>query len=128
MTKHRSSSKHASPARYPRTARINELLREIIATEMERRSDEDTRLELVTITAIETDPGLEHAKVYFSALSASSTNEEIVAALNEHRVEWQSLIGRNVKMKRTPQLIFIADTSLVEGQKIESILREINQE
>ncbi len=125
MTKPRSSNRHAAPARYPRTARINELLREIIATELEKHYDEDTRLELVTITDVETDTGLEHAKVYFSALSSSATEKEIIAALNERRVEFQFLIGRSVKMKRTPLLAFIPDRSLVEGQKIESILRNI---
>ena len=81
MTKHRSTNKYASTARYPRTARINEVLREVIATELEKHSDEDDRLELVTVTGVEIDTDLRRAKVYFSALDTTATVEEVQAAL-----------------------------------------------
>ena len=45
--------------RYPRTARLNELVREIVAEEIERIDDE--RLGFFTVTAVEVEPGLEHA-------------------------------------------------------------------
>ena len=52
-----------SAHRYPRTARLNESLREVIAEELTRIDDE--RLDLVTITSIDVDPEMNRAIVYF---------------------------------------------------------------
>jgi ribosome-binding factor A len=54
--------------RYPRTARINEVLREVIAEELERLADEDPRLDLLTVTHVEAEPDLRHATVLLASL------------------------------------------------------------
>ena len=51
---------------YPRTYRVNELVREITAEELERIDDE--RLELVAITSVDVDRDLRHAVVWFDTL------------------------------------------------------------
>jgi ribosome-binding factor A len=80
---------------------------------------DDDRLEMVTITGIDTDPDLRHAHVYFSALNGQEQAGEVLA---EHRVRLQAAIGRQMHMKRTPQLDFRVDPSIIEGFKIESII------
>ena len=45
-----------SPRKYPRTLRVNEVVREMIADELERLAD--PRLELVTITGVDVSPDL----------------------------------------------------------------------
>ena len=47
------------PRRYPRSARVNEVVRETIADEVERLSD--PRLGLVTITGVDVSPDLRQA-------------------------------------------------------------------
>jgi ribosome-binding factor A len=49
-------------------ARVNEVVRETIADELERLSD--PRLGLVTVTGVEVSPDLRHATVYYSALDS----------------------------------------------------------
>ncbi len=56
--------------RYPRSARVNEILREVLADALERLADTDERLGLLTITAVDCDPDLRHALVLFSSLDA----------------------------------------------------------
>ena len=58
-------SRGKSPKRYPRTARVNEVLREVVAEELERIDDE--RLGITTVTAVEVDPDLRHAVVWLSS-------------------------------------------------------------
>ncbi|MGH9271714.1 MAG: hypothetical protein ACRDZ2_10625, partial [Ilumatobacteraceae bacterium] len=53
--------------RYPRSARISETLREVIAEELVRIDDE--RLEFVTITTVDVDNELNRAFVYFDSLA-----------------------------------------------------------
>ena len=53
----------------PRTLRVNQVLREVVADELERLADADDRLRLVTVTSVETAPDLRQATVYLSSLS-----------------------------------------------------------
>jgi ribosome-binding factor A len=94
-------------------------LREVVAEELERLCDVDERLRLVTVTAIETDPDLRHARVYLASLPY-----EVAECLEEHRWRIQSAIGRQVRMKRTPALEFAADPGVAAGERIESVLRQ----
>ena len=104
--------------RYPRTARVNELVREVVAEELERIGDE--RLELVTVTGVDVEPDLRRAMVWFTSLTESV--DEILA---EHRIRLQAAIGRQVRMKRTPELAFRPDPAIVTGRRVEDILRKL---
>ncbi len=106
--------------RYPRTARVNELLREVLADELERIDDD--RLALTTVTGVTADPDLRHATVLLASLP-----EEAAQALAEHRVRLQAAIARQVRLKRTPQLSFEADPAVAKGQQIEDLLRELDR-
>src|SRR3974390_3346987 len=95
------SSGPGATQRYPRSARVNEVLREVLADTLERLEDTDERLGLLTITAVECEPDLRHALVLFSSMSEAEA-EALVAA----RVRLQAAISSQVRLKRTPQLRF----------------------
>lgn len=116
----RQSGRQVSSARYPRVARVNELLREVIAEELEQLTDDDERLGLLTVTAVTVDADLRHGTVLLSSLS-----DEVKAALEEHRVRIQGAIGRQVRMRRTPLLTFAADPAIQVGQRVEEIIKSI---
>lgn len=110
-----------SAHRYPRTARLNESLREVIAEELTRIDDE--RLDLVTITSIDVDPEMNRAIVYFDSLRGEAGDAEILAALGDHRVRIQSSVGRQVRAKKTPILQFRVDETIRAAERIEQVLR-----
>ena len=118
MARGRNSGGH----RYPRSARVGETLREIIAEELVRIDDE--RLELVTITGIDVDNELNRAHVFYDSLAGEDGDEEIMTALGEHRARLQSSIGRQIRAKKTPILDFQPDNALRSAQRIDEILRE----
>ena len=104
--------------RYPRVARVNELIREVVADELERIDDE--RFELVTVTGVDVEADLRRAVVWFTSLT-----EGVEVALAEHRVRLQASIGRQVRMKRTPELTFRRDPAIATGRRVEDILRDL---
>jgi ribosome-binding factor A len=108
---------------YARTSRVNESLREIIAEELERIGDD--RLHMVTVTGITVDSDFGRATVWFSALAREGDEAMIAEAFAENRVALQGAIGRQVRLKRTPLLSFAADPAILNGQKIESIIRDL---
>ena len=106
---------------YARTERVSELVREIVAEELQTIDDE--RLELVTITSVDVDNELSKGMVYFDAFDlAGRTDEEVAEALRSHRVRLQGAIGRQARMRRTPELVFRPDPAVRAGARVDEIL------
>lgn len=105
----------------PRAARMSELLREIVATELARIDDD--RLELITVTSIDVDAELNRAIVYFDSLRGAEADAEVVEALGQHRVRLQAVIGRQIHARKTPVLQFRPDEVIRSAERIEEILR-----
>ncbi len=122
MSPHKRSA-WPSHRHYPRMARVNEVLREVLAEEIELVAGSDSRLELVTVTAVNCEPDLRHATVLLASLP-----EPARAALAEARTRLQAAVAHQVRLKRTPLLTFEADPAVAHGQRVEEILRSIHAE
>ena len=112
----------SSPRQYQRSARLGELLREVIAEDLERIGDE--RLELVAITSIDVDQELNRAIVLYDSLRGPDSDAEVLEAFGQHRVRLQSSIARQIHARKTPVLEFRPDDVLRSAQRIEEILRD----
>jgi ribosome-binding factor A len=113
-------------SRYPRTARVGELLREIVAEELTRL--DDSRLDMLAITKVTVDRELEKAVVYFDTLAGPEDDAEVVAALDEHRVRIQGAVGRQARLRRTPHLVFRPDEVTRGAERIDGILAQLGQD
>ena len=107
---------------YQRSARLNELLREIIAEELERVDDD--RLDWVSVVSVEVDNELTKARVYLSLLEQNE--DEIIKVLSEYRGRFRKVIGRSARIRRVPDLAFMIDPSIRTGNRIEEILTELD--
>lgn len=126
--------------RFPRSARVNEVVREVLAEELETLSD--PRLNLVTITGVEVSPDLKHARVFYSALdegkleatedAESEVTQEkthtTAKALASARRHLQAALGRQVRLKYVPRLVFEEDPGVRSGRRIEDIIRHMHQD
>lgn len=101
-------------------ARVNEVLREVLADAIEVAAGTDGRLELVTVTAVQCDPDLRHATVFLDTLSGPASE-----ALGEARPRLQAAIAHQVRIKRTPQLSFAADPAVAYGERVEKVIRDL---
>lgn len=129
-----------APRKYPRVARVNEVVRESLAEQIERLSD--PRLGIVTITGVEVSADLHYATVYYSSLVVPerrgggepvlTTNDDTraatAAALKAATPHLRAELGRSVKMKFTPELTFREDPSIEEGRRIEEIISRLHSE
>ena len=106
----------------PRTARLGELLREVVAEELERI--DDPRLELVSITSVEVDADLNRAIVHYDSLAGEAGDAEILEAFAARRVRLQAAVGRQIHARKTPVLQFRPDEVIRQAERIEQILRE----
>jgi ribosome-binding factor A len=107
--------------RTERTARLSETLREVIADELAKIDDD--RLTLVTVTSVDVDSEMNRGIVYFDSMVGEDGDDEIVAALGEHRKRLQSEIARQVQARRTPVLQFAPDETIRAAARIDELLR-----
>ena len=120
-----------APRRYERTARVNEVVREVLADELERLAD--PRFGFLTVTGVEVTPDLRQATVWYSVLppkgGAQPGHEDDTAdALKAATPHLQSVIGRQVRMKYTPHLVFREDPAIRTGERVDEILRRLHSE
>lgn len=114
--------RHAPERPYPRLARVNRLVHEVVADEIERLADADERLSLLTVTGVLCEEDLRHAVVFFASLP-----EDAADALEEHRRHLQGCLGSEIRTKRTPALRFEADPAVATGNRIEDALRRVHK-
>ena len=113
----------------PRLVRVNELLKREIAEDVHRNfslSDFDTAA--VTITRVECAPDLRDANVFVSIFGHEDDRDRMIAHLNRHRQEVIRMMVKRVKLKYTPRLHFILDESIEGGDRILSMLAEMERE
>ena len=111
-------------ARFQRTDRINEQLRQEVSI-LVRDAVRDPRVGLVTITAVETSPELDHAKVYVSVMGDDAEKEAALQGLRSASPFIRTQLSKQLHMRRVPELHFQYDRVLAEASRIESLLREV---
>jgi ribosome-binding factor A len=98
---------------------IREVLGTAISTELQ-----DPRIGFVTVTSVDTSPDLRHARVYVSVLGSEADRENTLAGLRSAHGLLQSLIGDELRLKRTPTLEFIYDETVERADRITRMLDE----
>jgi len=111
---------------YPRTARLNALLTEIIAGHFERVDHDD--LGFVTITGAEVDADLNVCQVFVSTLADPDPEQDdiVLDALADERRNVQRAIANQAKLRKTPEVVFAFDPAVRAGAKIDSILATLD--
>ena len=99
----------------PRMRKVNSVIREVVADEIERLTD--PRLELVSVTAVETSPDLRHAVVFVSTIDFDR-GPDAIEALTRAASRLQSALAHQVRVKYTPHLSFSLDSGVVAGERI----------
>jgi len=107
-------------ATYPRALRVNQVLRQVLAEELERLADAD-EVPMVTVTSVEVAADMRSAVVYLASL-----DEATAAVLEEHRGHLQRTVGSQMTIKRTPRLSFRADPAIAAGSRVEELLRGLH--
>jgi len=106
-----------------RTIRLNQLLREELAT-MLQAEIKDPRVRSVTITRVEATQDLSYADVYVRTLTDEIPVEEAIAGLESAEGFVRRRLGRELHLRRIPDFRFHADRALEHVQRIESLLDE----
>ena len=80
-----------------------------------------------TVKDVQCTNDLSQAKVYVTFLGKQGRNDAGMRVLNQSKGFIRSGVAKKIKIRKMPELIFIQDTSLEQGNKIENILKEIEK-
>ena len=106
-----------------RMRRVDEALREVLSEAVLELKD--PRIGFVTVTGVRTSPDLRHARVYVSVLGTEKKRRSALAGLQAAHGVLQSRLGRELKLKRTPQLEFEYDPSVERGVRMTKLIDEL---
>jgi len=88
----------------------------------------DPRIGFVTITAVEVTPDLHLARVFFSVMGSESDIKNTEKGLKSSVPYLRRELGKRLRMRYVPDLLFQFDHSLAYGNRIDTLLRQINTE
>ena len=71
-----------------------------------------------TVTDVQCTNDLSQAKVYVTFLGKQGRNDAGMRVLNQSKGFIRSQVAKKIKIRKMPELIFIQDTSLEQGNKI----------
>jgi ribosome-binding factor A len=106
-----------------RMRRVNEALREVLSEGMGELKD--PRIGFVTVTGVDTSPDLRHAKVYVSVLGTERKRDATLKGLESSRGILQGRVNRELRLKRTPQLVFEYDPTVERGVRLSKLIDEL---
>ncbi|MCC5866770.1 MAG: 30S ribosome-binding factor RbfA [Wenzhouxiangella sp.] len=104
-----------------RAERVAGLLRRELADILQREFEYELPRGLISLTDVEVARDLSHAKVYVAVLEIEQA-PEVIRFLNEHAGQVRHQLGGRIRLRLTPSLKFIHDTSSESGQRIEQLL------
>ncbi|WP_420842588.1 30S ribosome-binding factor RbfA [Fervidibacillus halotolerans] len=92
------------------------------------RKIKDPRIGFVTVTDVEVTGDLQQAKVFISVLGGEEERENTLIGLTKAKGFIRSEIGRRIRLRKTPEIDFEFDESIEYGNRIETLLQNINHE
>lgn len=111
-----------------RIDRISEdIKREIIAVIRELK-DPRVMDKLLTVVRVEVSSDASFAKVYISAMEGLDTAKTAVKGLESATGYIRKEVGKRLRLRKTPELKFIADNSIEHGMNITKIMDDLRVE
>lgn len=109
-----------------RVSRVAELIRrEVSQMLLNGIKDDRVGTGMVSVTDVDVSGDLQHAKIYVSIYGTDEAREETMAGLKSATGYVRSELGSRVRLRRTPEVIFLEDRSIERGNKVLSLLNQI---
>lgn len=112
-----------------RVARVAELIkREVSQMLLSGIKDDRVGAGMVSVTDVEVAGDLQHAKIFVSIYGTDAAKAETMAGLKSATGFVRSELGQRIRLRRTPEVVFLRDDSLERGDKVLSLLNRLSEE
>jgi len=111
-----------------RVSRVAELIkREVSQMLFNGIKDDRVGMGMVSVTDVDVSGDLQHATIFVSIYGTEEAKTETMAGLKSATGYVRSELGSRVRLRRTPEVIFVEDRSIERGTKVLSLLNQLEQ-
>jgi ribosome-binding factor A len=107
--------------------RVDEAVREVLG-EAVSHDLKDPRVGFVTVTEVRTSADLRHARVYVSVLGTPEEQQATLDGLSSAHGILQSRIASELRLKRTPALVFKLDDTAARAARLEGLIDSVTED
>jgi ribosome-binding factor A len=110
-----------------RIDRINQEIKKELSSLIKNQLKDPRISELMSITDVKVTNDLRYAKVYISVYGENEKQQETIKGLESSAGFLRREVGKNIKLRYTPELLFEVDNSIQYGMHIDSIIKDIKK-
>ena len=111
-----------------RTDRVAEAIREEVATFLSEGAKDPRIRGFVTVTAVDMTRDLRQATVFVSIMGSDEEKKETVAGLASVATHLRSMLGKSLRLRNAPEIVFKVDESVARASRIEQLLAQVKRE
>ncbi|MEB3291928.1 MAG: 30S ribosome-binding factor RbfA [Synechococcales bacterium] len=112
-----------------RVARVAEQIRrEVCQLLMTGIKDDRVGTGMVSVTDVDVSGDLQHAKIFVSIYGSDEARAATMAGLKSATGFVRSEIGQRVRLRRTPEILFVEDRSLARGTEVLGLINRLTEE
>lgn len=109
-----------------RIRRISEEVKKAISVMLINGTKDPRITSMISVTDVEVTNDLRYAFVYISILGGDK--EESLEGLNSARGYIRREVGRQVKLRYAPEIIFKIDDSIERGMYMDELIKSVNKD
>lgn len=111
-----------------RVARVAELIRrEVSQLLFSGIKDDRVGTGMVSVTDVEVSGDLQHAKIFVSIYGSDEAKAETMAGLKSATGYVRSELGQRVRLRRTPEVVFLEDPGIERGTKVLTLINQLSE-
>lgn len=111
-----------------RVSRIASLIkREVSQMLLNDIKDDRVGAGMVSITDVNVSGDLQHAKIFVSIYGTEQAKTETMEGLKSSTSFVRRELGQRMRLRRTPEVVFLEDPSLERGDRMLNLLNQISQ-
>jgi len=81
---------------------------------------------MVSVTAVDVSNDLQHAKIFVSIYGTEEAKAETMTGLKSSTAFVRRELGRRIRLRRTPEIVFYEDMSLELGDRTLSLINQLS--
>jgi ribosome-binding factor A len=112
-----------------RVSRVASLIQqEVSQMVLHEIKDDRVGAGMVSVTDVDVSGDLQHAKIYVSIYGTDEARAQTMAGLKSATGFVRRELGHRIRLRRTPEVIFIEDRGLERGDRMLALLNQLSEE
>lgn len=112
-----------------RVSRVASLIRQEVSQMLLREiKDDRVGAGMASITEVDVSGDLQHAKIFVSIYGTEAARSETMEGLKASTGFVRRELGHRLRLRRTPEIVFLEDRSLERGDRTLHLLNQLKEE